>query len=551
VANFEAAPGTIRYIDQGVGKRPKAEKYYALKVSYPKNPYDGPPPDYGYKYLTDFNFYNQFIPDIIVQFLPDSSVNIDKLGIVSPRSFQGKTGFHWTLDNQTAKILETTYNDDKYYLYSGEEEGAEIYYMFGYKIYAGWAYYKKTDKEEKIPDETAPGALDNDWTLEQVKDKQEEINQWVNANLLPPIFGQSNCVYFPSNLDGYKLENYEKNPWGIISQYPVSGLRIQSESEYLITGIKDSVYTISTLIPFYTVGDGNDRFPMRIDEDGLFSNEGDDYDPDAEVPVIPDKPKKKEIPDSFYKQGVCFNAKFFNKDSKGNYTVDSGYSVNCIITQVSIPDNPEVKGNVTFKFLTDLNLTEDQYFSAAIVVNSQKYTNYVQNETYSIKPYYDKSLGVGPRLGGSIMGAMSNDTSGQNPDFSGRTDTTIYYYVSVLKDNPKVNIPYKDGITFEGYFAKYYLSDEKYNLTHTFQASDARGQFIKLDYPGVENYFNQPAINDLLTAQYYPDFKTYLIKNLDEHNYDYYQNLKRSAQLNQLNVFLEKYENPNLSFDSK
>jgi len=547
VANFEAAPGTIRYIDQGVGKPLLKQKYYALKVSYGDYGYFG---DYPYvyfvntiKYLVDFKSYDQYVPDTIVQFLPDSAVNIDDLEIVSPRVLNNRTSINWFF---TGPEIESTYYEQCFW--TDDSESDEICYRAGNITFAGWASYKKDEKEEKIQDAAPPTAIDSDYTLKNVEDKQEEITQWVNNNLLPPIFGQSNCVYFPSNLDGYKLENYEKNPWGIISQYPVNGLSIQSESEYLITGIKDSVYTISCLIPFYIVGDETDRFPMRIDDDTLYIKEDENYYSDAEVPVAPDKPKKKQIPDTFYKIGVCFNARFLNKDAKGYYTLDSGYSVNCIITGVSIPDNPEVKGNVTFKFLTDLNLTKDQYFSAAIVFNSQKYTNYVQNKTFSIKPYYDKSLGVGPRLGGSIMGAMSNDTSGNK-----NVDTPVgirYYYVSVLKDNPKVNIPYKNGITFEGYFSKQFVSlNDEYNLTHTFQASDESGQFKKLEYPGVEQYYNRPAINDLLTAQYYPDYKTYLIKNLDEHDYEYYENLKRSAQLNELNVFLEKYENPNQSFD--
>ena len=230
MAGYEAPAGTIRYIDQGVGKRPIKEKYYVLRVDYGEYGYFGNYPNIYFvdtiKWLVDNEVYHQFIPDSIVQFLPDSAVNIDGLGIVSPRVLSGRTSIKWFFSGEE---IESSYYEQCFF--TGEpEEGEQICYRAGKITYAGWASYdNQNEKEEKDEESSVPRALDKDYTEQDVTEKQQDIQIWSNDKLLPPIFGLKNCVYFPSDLASYTISNAEKDPWGIISQYPVFGLSFTSK----------------------------------------------------------------------------------------------------------------------------------------------------------------------------------------------------------------------------------------------------------------------------------------------------------------------------------
>lgn len=553
-----AVPGTIRYteiIGKNGKKTLKKEKYYYWQLSFGnltyakyneyRTGYAGNPDSY-----QDHTDWYPSLNELIYQILPDRDVDFSK---VNSHLFKKPIGINWSIQPNDITTLEDYIVEDDPFIQENDFEeyistlqigtyfiwSIESQPIKGYGIYDCWAQYKH--KDEKQPDTQAPGALDFDYKPEDVIAKQDDIQLWSNQYLLPPIFGLTNCVYFPSNLDGYKedTDKPELNQWGIISQYPIAGLKIITDSIYQITGKKDQVYTIETTFNFFTK---TNKFPRKID-DITQEDIDNSYNPNKPTEPEKDKPKTEYIPDSFYKKDVCFNAKIYYKEGEKSY--DSGYAINCIIIEVNIPKTYDVKGSITFKSLTELNLSKDDYFIGGFEI-IPTYNNFVQNETYNIKPYYRKDLGLGPRLGGSIMGAVTNDTSGEIKNYPiGQK----FYYVSILKDNPKVNIPYKDGISFSGDFCKYNLSTEEYNITHTFQKNDEPGVFKNLNYPGVDqDYF--PGVNNLLYSKYYFGYQTYLIKNLDEHDYEYYDNLKKSAQLNSLNIFMETYDNPNLSFDS-
>jgi hypothetical protein len=218
-----------------------------------------------------------------------------------------------------------------------------------------------------------------------------------------------------------------------------------------------------------------------------------------------------------------------------------------IITSLSLADKPElgakeIKSLIVIKLLKDYGLNKDTYFNARVVIDTTQSNNFIQNKTYCINRYYKKNLGIGPRLGGSLMQCNSNKVEGP-PIESNKT----FMFISVLKDEEKLNKPY-ENVNYSGLFANhqdvYGTIQDLVTFNHEFSKSDLPGQFKDL---GEFGGYRLP-----YSKKYIEGYYSYLIKNLDEHDYEYYQKLKLSVNLNNYGVynFSESNDNVDLTFGS-
>ena len=572
-------PGTIRYIDyigQDGKTYTKKQKYYWLKLNIPNDgTWSGFASVYkegwitgigGYPHPPYFEYYKDFSNKFTVYYLPDASIKLKD------------TTFGLYVKENTFKADYYELKDDIIYynnLYSGEYIAEDLgdaidsvpdgqqfnfkyiwEYAVGESYCFGWAeLIKKSDSEET--ESSAPSALDNDWTLEQVEEKIKDLQLWSDNNLLPPIFGPTNCVYFPSDLGSTKPDKpQDTNP--IIKSHPFKGsIGIQNTDIYVINGInynkyydmdypisfdfqqikcqKDEEFTINCKFPFiYTY----ERFDV-IQDTYLYESTDDDS-PGGSPP-----PNKTYLTFESFKVNQIVEIRFIQPDALGagntNSLLFNKYKMQAIITKSDVPtDTVEnasqwtKKYSISFKFINDLGLKPDEYFSAKVVVTGFPVRNYVQNETYCIKRYYNKILGLGPRLGGSVI--ITNQSSFDSEPIH-QTNNILF---TALKDEEKLNKPYEDVSISMNYFnINYPYSLANYDLTHEFSEQDLPGQFIPLG-----GY-----LIDKEDKKYIERYRSYLIKNLDEHTYEEYRNLKLGAESG-LVVFRESNENADLTFGS-
>jgi hypothetical protein len=589
---LEAIPGTIRYVTAGAGDKKITikQKYYAIKIDLgvTQTPYvyggflqpGRPVKSYGVKiFAPDYDFYqrpdNKYDISVITSF-PDSYIDLSSIlflnqfiKFIPNKSLDYKfttvpvSDYYYFLNEYLPQDGESSWSDYIETLPDGTQLDLFDYgeYYGGQLYYAGWATYSPVnDKQEST---LPPSALDKDWTLQEALEKVKDMQFWADNNLLPPIFGPTNSVYFPSNLGNTKSTDSPtaRNP--IIKSYPDNGLfnitnnaNAKIDDIYThtsdfsqITGVKDESYTFICNIPyFYTL----DRFTIK--EDTPFDTEtngdqlmqpGNGYPPGYVAPKVIYKPLQYKVnqlvklrfieSDSYADEGLIQEQKFNN------------YIFTGIITKVDLPKENEkdAKAILVIKLIKDYGLLKDNYFNAKVYLVDSQRNNFVQNETYCIQRYYKKDLGIGPRLGGSIM--LSNTNNFDNPVDSYYYAPT-YKFTTVLKDEEKLNKPYKN-ISFSGSYL--YRSEsvpfgENYDLTHDFTKSDLPGQFEYLfDGPG--------GLDEKNTKQYiteiYSYSKSYLIKNLDEHDYEYYQKFK-DKPIGTIWNFRELNQKPDITFGS-
>jgi len=566
-----AVPGEIRYtkITGANGKITlKKEKYYYWVLSFGNLTYDTYLSyDSGYagnenSYQTNILYYPG-LTEQIYQFSPDRNADFSK---INSHFFKKLINSKWVINLDSITILED-YTVEKDYIQEndfgdfidGLAPGTYFTWfnrsttMKGYAVYDAWASYK--EKEETEPKSAPPNALDKDWTLEEVKEKQDEIQQWVDNNLYPPIFGPTNCVYFPSNLGNLEPDKPgEQNP--VIKSYPAKGsIFIQSGDTYEYYGMsypvssnfqiikcqKDEQFTINCNFPFIIT---SERF--EIIQDNYLDETTDDS-----VIAVPPRNKSYYSPELF-KVNQIINIRFIEPEAAADSKLTrelkfNQYSMQAIILSIDLPDEKSEtsdvfikKYSITFKFINDLGLTKDKYFNAKLVITGELVSNYVQNETFSIQRYYKKELGSGPRLGGSVMLSNSNLTEG---DFK---HNGLYLFTTVLKDEEKLNKPYL-GIGLTGSYITFssgsFSGISNYDLTHQFSEDDLKGKFKTIGNQDTQ-------IIQYEDKQYLSDYTSYVIKNLDEHTYEYYQNLKKSASPYYLFNFRESNENADLTFGS-
>jgi hypothetical protein len=322
-----------------------------------------------------------------------------------------------------------------------------------------------------------------------------------------------------------------------------------------IKGNKNDTFVFNTFLPQF--GINSCRFPIIQD---YMSFQGDF----GEITPIDPFPNACEgidlkLPDQ-YKVNQIVGLRFIEPEAAGNFDLIkeqkfNKYIMSGIITNINIPETTETKGQITIKLLQDYGLNKDSYFNARVVIMTNQSNNFIQNKSYSIQRYYKKDLGIGPRLGGSFIQTLSNKTTGTYNDATERDNT--YLFTSVLKDEERLNKPYKN-IKFKGDISNhvdfYGTQQEVKSINHEFTELDFGGQFTKLGDWGY--FYNSP-----LSKKFIPEFRTYLIKNLDEHSYDYYQELKAATGIGKLldnlynynsffYVFCESYENPKIKFGS-
>lgn len=563
--------GTIRYVNYtGADEKTytKKQKYYWLKLSitndgtwsgfasiYKETWVTGSARNPPYTYYTK-DYSNKFKLD----YLPDASIKLTDtsfLAYVKENTFYADYYTFVEIDKIVNNLYDNSYQNEGIQeaideLPEGQQfnGNVEVEFAVGEKYVFGWA--ELTKKSDAELTESPPSALDKDWTLEEVEEKIKDLQLWSDNNLLPPIFGPTNCVYFPSDLGNTEPDKPgDQNP--VIKSYPIRGFISQlSGQNYEFYGMdypisnsfqqikcqKDETFTINCNFPFITT---RERFDLIQDNYTFESDEG----PAGSAPSN----KTYFTPQSF-KQNQIVEIRFIEQqDAEDTKLIRqqkfNQYKMQAIITQVNLPteksettENIFKKYSITFKFLNDLGLTEEQYFNAKVVLTGQPVTNYEQNETYCIKRYYKKDLGVGPRLGGSVMLSNNNATDGEYK-FNG-----LYTFSTVLKDDERLNKPYENT----SLIGNYRLLVEGSGVTHyvlsrSFTKDDLGGKFESLsgDYGQLVQYEDK---------QYLENYPSYLIKNLDEHDYEYYQNLKKASPLGGLYNFRESNENADITFGS-
>ena len=575
VGNYPA--GTIRYINYTGedGKiYTKKQKYYWLKLSiqndrtwsdfasiYKETWVTGvggfPHPPY-YSYIKDYS--SKFKLD----YLPDASIKLKDttfLNYVKENTFDGNYYTFVEIDKRVNNLYNDSNEDEGFGDYiDGVPDGVQfnarnsVYFAVGESYVFGWAeLIKKSDSEQTAAD--APKALDNDWTLEQVEEKIKDLQLWSDNNLLPPIFGPTNCVYFPSDLGSTKPDKpNDTNP--IIKSCPFRGnIGIQPGDSYEYYGMdypvsslfqqikcqKDEWFTINCNFPYLNT---QERFDL-IQDDYLYETTDDNS-------IAAGPPRNKTyLTFQSFKVNQIVEIRFIQPDAVGqgltNELLFNKYKMQAIITQSDVPidTNEDLnawtkKYSISFKFINDLGLKPDEYFNAKVVVIGFPVRNYLQNETYCIKRYYNKVLGLGPRLGGSVMLSHSNSTEGDyNP-------SGLYLFSTVLKDEEKLNKPY-ENVIFKGSYQKLVEGQDFsiYDITHNFSKEDLSGKFVSI---GSYNPFTQ--LKEIKDKKYIYRYQSYLIKNLDNHTYEYYQELNKSSNLEALFNFRESNENANLTFGS-
>ena len=495
-----------------------------------------------YNFYTKYNY--KFLNKIIYQ--PSSDVYVTGLPI--PIFYSGKKGNKKYILNKPEYYI----NWFSEYTYENEDVGdyidslnpgtffqiwTESSRYLGYFVMGGWANYQTEENTPQNNTSQPPIALDKDWTLDEAKNKVKEMQDWADTNYLPPIFGLTNCVYFASNLGDTKPDDLGSIQNPIIKGYPATGSTIQytdktvetlnmygmnypmSSDFQLIKGKKDDVIAITSLFPYFN--NIYDRFEIESDNTAAESN--DDFEDNRQT----FRKQSKKVKEYFLNQVVYL--RFIPPDKAADETLQGNakfndYIVSAIITSVSLPktDTGLEKGSITVKILTDLNLSVKDYFNARVVLlGNEDCNNYVQNETYSIKRYYKKDLGIGPRLGGSIMFTGSNSEEGEY-DF--RQLNGSYYFSSVLKDEERLNKPYKD-VTVESRF-------NNITINHTFTKDDFTGVFNEtgLDFNPDAGIIYPIEIPEKQYINLYPN---YLIKNIDKRDYESYQNLKKASGLSE------------------
>jgi len=568
VGNYPA--GTIRYVNYTGedGKTyTKKQQYYWLKLSisndktwnnftsiyketwvtgvggYPHPPY--------YTYIKDFS--DKFRVDCS----PDSLVKFEETGFLSyikDNTFEGDYYTFVEIDKVVDNLYNNSYEDEGLSDYIDElPNGVQfnaresVDFAVGEKYVFGWTELTKKNTINENSD--APGALDKDWTLEEAEEKIKDLQLWADNNLLPPIFGPTNCVYFPSNLGNTKPDKpNDINP--IIKSYPFKGSIAITGNVYEYYGMdypvsnifqqikcqKDEQFTINCGFPFiYT----KERFDL-IQDDYLYESTFDDS-PGGSPPQ-----NKTYVTFQEFKVNQIVEIRFIQPDAIGKglhrELLFNKYKMQAIITNCDVPtettENTKAwtkKYSISFKFLNDLGLTKDEYFNAKVVVTDLPVRNYVQNETYCIKRYYNKILGLGPRLGGSVI--ITNQSSFDSDGIPQQNNILF----TALKDEEKLNKPYENvSISMNYNILSYPYSLSNYDLTHIFSKNDLSGQFVSID---------ESRLLDKENKQYIEIYRSYLIKNLDERTYEQYRNLKIGVT-NGLVLFRESNENADLTFGS-
>ena len=606
-----ALPGDIRYIEKTGADGKKIlvkQKYYKVIQNFGSSEYlrsywfslTGTVVDYTYyggdepilDYRLDDQILNAFFNVIdfkkYIEYYPDDKINLYGTSIITELNFNSYKGNIPQIPLQSKRqLIQPCYTFvqgntniqgaggagfytplNRYYDVTGSGTPGSPYTIqgynsiIGYNITQGWAEQSgKPNQNKTDANPTAPEALDKDWTPEEVIEKQKDLQIWVDNNLLPPIFGPTNSVYFPSNLgDTNSFTGEDRNP--IITGYPIPAGQLAedklseqydlvypiSKDYLLITGKKDEVYSINCVLPI--TKKQSCRFEVFQDNVESIQNEsvGDSLPYTEYRSTLPDG---CELVDKTFKPGFKVNQivslRFIEQQdaedtSLLNEQKFNQYTMIGIITQVNIHEsapNSFIASNITIKLLNDNGLTKDKYFNAKVVVLTQAPSNYIQNKTYCIKRYYKKDLGIGPRLGGSIMIASNNETEGDN------TNNGIYKYTGVLKDEEKLNKPYLN-VNFNSIFTLYTDnwsdSEDKLVFTHSFSQSDLSGKFEFISG-------NKSAgLDTCLSKQFIPKFNSYLIKNLDEHDYEFY--VKMRPRIYRTRLFYESTDNVNLIFGS-
>jgi len=564
VGNYPA--GTIRYVNytgQDGKTYTKKQKYYWLKLSiasdgtygiysiykeYWATGVGGYPYDH-YDYIKDFS--NKFKLD----YLPDSSIKLQTTGFlnyVKENTFEGDYYNLVEIDKQSSSLFDDYGGIDSVNDYIEQIPNDQQYdfkyrsdFALGESFVFGWAELnKKTDLEQT----DAPGALDNDWTLEQAEEKIKDLQLWSDNNLLPPIFGPTNCVYFPSNLGNTKSDKpQDTNP--IIKAHPFRGsIRIQSGNTYEYYGMdypvssefqqikcqKDETFTINCNFPSVDTGS---RFDVIQDTYEL-SSSNQNLNPSTLI-------LKPYLTFQSFKVNQIIEIRFIQPDAIGTGVTKellfNKYKMKAIITKSDVPtdtieDNEAwtKKYSITFKFINDLGLNKDEYFNAKVIATGLPVKNYVQNETYCIQRYYNKILGLGPRLGGSVIIASQSSFDSEP------TKENLYTLFTVLKDEEKLNKPYENISISMNYnlYPAFTSLVSNYDLIYKFSKQDLPGKFIQI----------AGNLSDKEDKQYIDNYRSYLIKNLDEHTYEEYRNLK--GYTSGLAIFRESNENADLTFGS-
>jgi len=576
-------PGDIKYIEKKINGKTIFEKQKYYKVQLDSGPFDANKPSYiasvyGIKDVTARDYYDEVkkLSFNVLSILPDTNIDLSNINkINSYVKINSKYAEYKFIDYKTNidTIRDETYYDIFYLI--GEVldtmlEGQQYNFIYeksattGVFEIEGWASYNKKEKDESaIP----PSALDKDWTIDEVIDKQQDLQYWADNNLLPPIFGPTNCVYFPSNLGNTKPDdlgvNEGRNP--IIKKYPVLEGYLELprnntykyyEMKYPITdkfiqikGKKDDVFSFNCIFP--NINDKSCRFSVIQDDQIVFG----DYINGAGVLTPGSITAKDPFPNAcddknmekvdIYKVNQFVELRFIEQTEAENPTLFkeqkfNKYIMQGLITSVNINYNQYGKSQISVKLIQDYGLNEENYYNAKIVITGTSHSNFVQNETFSIQRYYKKDLGIGPRLGGSIMQTDCNNSSGNY-----LSSNNLFIYTSVLKDLESLNKPYLN-ISYSGDFGVHVdvfnLTQETLNLSYDFSDADLSGQFKK-----VGNIIN--GVSEQLSKQYLP-YNSYLIKNLDEHDYEYYQQLKKASRIKGLYIFRESNENADLTFGS-
>ena len=581
---LEANPGDIRYISSGEGENKKTikQKYYVVKIDLGElqGPYvsggvyqSGRPvienrikinaPEYEFYYKPINKFNNSVISILPDRYLDLSNVAglINFINLLPNKSLVYKFTSYPKSDNYNFNVEFLP--DRPFFSWSDYVDGLEdgtiadalnqgIYY-YGQLYYADWASYSSVnDKQEST---LPPGPLDKDWTLEEAIEKVQDLQFWADNNLLPPIFGPTNCVYFPSDLGDTKPTDTEtaRNP--VIKSYPDNGLFYLNNQT---TGTIDELYTHT--VDFLNITGGKDEtyeFICNIPQHVTFNRFSlieDTFEgpPDNAVgykPYPDYQPQKYKTKQLYYKPNQLVKLRFVTPESyaDGNLIQEqkfNQYVFTGIIVSADLPEEKEsigypssvgIKSKLTIRLIQDYGLTKDKYFNAKVYLVDSQRNNFVQNETYSIKRYYKKDLGIGPRLGGSVMTTYTSDF---DSEYYGGYYAPLYKFTSVLKDEEKLNKPC-ENVEYSGIFTKFSETESSFfELSHSFSKSDLGTQ--------LEFLSNGPAgFSPEIKKQYIEQY-SYLIKNLDEHDYEYYQKFKN--KLNGLPLFYQSNKNANLTF---
>jgi len=567
----------IEYIDNEGKKRRKKQKFYQVLINY--GSYRDTNPNivtYVKGVVGEFEeFYtqsNKADPEFL-SILPDK--NIDLRGILNIYNYVNLiTNVYYEYAFQNFEVLIDTLSEShsvdnafiiaeiKDNLDDGQFYEFPFYFVYTAGVYKieGWANFSK-QKQEDI--EFAPAALDSDYLLQDVDEKQIDLQYWADNNLLPPIFGFTNCVYFPSNLGDTKSDDIdtEKNP--IIKSYPVQGLINNSTNyefyklDYPVTdtfakieGKKDDIITFNCLIP--GINDKTCRFDLESDGQEYIKDYidaiGDKRSTIIQAPdPLPGSCDGKDLSRVLlYKLNQIVELRFIEKIAAEDIELIKEQKFNQYkmigkIVSLNLANDNITKSQISVQLIVDYKLKESEYFNAKTILIGTRTNNFVQNQTYCIQRYYKKDLGIGPRLGGSIIRTGSNLTNGEfNPNGN-------YIYTGVLKDDERLNIPY--NILFNADFA---VNQDVFNLTETI--TNINHQFSKSDLPGQFTSISENlGLASPLRKQFIDKYRCYLIKNLDEHSYEYYQNLKKASGISSytgLHVFREATDNVDITFNT-